>query len=322
MDPKLPPTEGVDQPPPYSATATTSPPPSTSYHPGSLTSHLHSHLEALPARIQATQESRSLTQSQTDTYLLDHIIPNVEAFLADAGRLHPVPNVATLTLVPAVAVPENAQLSELDDMKRRGEFGRVCRVDMSSMSTKDTKTDSKGSLSNSVAGPSIGVEQTWTKDREFTDWGRWNDVVLAGSTSESNGNSFWWRDESTARRLASYLQPLPPRRRSSRPKSNPVEQSIPAEKEKKGWFGFRRIDRSSVSSEGASGPTTPRRVAGGDVLGPLDEQPLPSPQNSSDEARAVMNVSAQEVAFRKENDFGIWESTSGWAIVVQVKVTP
>jgi hypothetical protein len=49
---------------------------------------------------------------------------------------------------------------------------------------------------------------------------------------------------------------------------------------------------------------------------------LPSPASPGEDDAVKMTVRAEEVTFRRENDFGVWESMSGWGIVVTVRVRP
>ncbi|KAH8677546.1 hypothetical protein BX600DRAFT_430891 [Xylariales sp. PMI_506] len=335
MDGKAPPSMADDPaPPPYSflplpqdpSSSSSAPTPlSSQLHPGSLTSHLSSHLAAVPDRMKQRQELRSNQQVQSDIWLLDHLLPTVESFLAHLGAQRVIPPLATLTLVPSRAVPPDATLSGIEDMIQRREIGRLVRVDINSrdggrkeeksdgVDTSYSIPDSKGAPSKSYAG--------------FTDWGRWEE---SGSSAVNDSELFWWKDEDLARRLASYLQPAP------RPKPPPVirspvqaavEQQIPEEKVKRGWgWGKRRTETppppppvDSPSSYSVAPATDPAggkgTVAGGDVLGVSDNRRV-----VERDERAEMSVSAENVAFRRENDFGIWESMSGWAIVVVVKI--
>ncbi|ORY55122.1 uncharacterized protein BCR38DRAFT_452909 [Pseudomassariella vexata] len=329
------PLEDGDQPPPYSPPSLNNqyqPAPSTpQFHPNSLTSHLHDHLSSLPYRIRQTQQHRNAQQTSSDVALLDHLVPIIESFLRDLGAQSIAPPLATLTLVPEAAVPEDAVLSGLDDMLRRGEIGRVFRV-----SILTARKDSKGETKPSSTGPPT----TTTGSREFTDWGRW------GSSGGSFGSTepsklFWWRDEDLAKRLALYLQPQP-QPQQEKPSSTPspaaqisavqtaVEQRIPADKEKKGGRGFgwgkwRSVSTGSPAAGTSSKPPTMSEssrsgrgsVAGGFVSGLSEER-----VGVGDGERTEMRVTAEEVAFRRQNDFGIYESMSGVAVVVTVRVRP
>ncbi|KAI1846497.1 hypothetical protein JX266_007394 [Neoarthrinium moseri] len=309
-------------PPPYSM----NPPPRQSsssplqFNPQSLTSHLHSHLLSIPDRIRQTQQAHNAQQIETDIWILDHLSPVIESFLADLGARRTAPPLATLTLIPNGAVPPDAVLSGIDDMLRRNEIGRVFRVDFRHIGgEKDSGNKYGDSKSSSRTESNV--------NQEFTDWGRWEEP---GSSSSANLELLWWNDEDQARRLASFLQPqtrpnIKPNTISQSAVQTVVEQRIPSEKKKKGWgWGRRRSDQIpaseaqttiSLPSVSSSEPRDGRgTVAGGDVAG------VPEDQQLDNGKRAEMSVTAEEVAFRRENDFGIWESMSGWAVVVAIKV--
>ncbi|KAI0900723.1 hypothetical protein F4806DRAFT_166530 [Annulohypoxylon nitens] len=294
MDGKLP----LDEPPPYT-TLPTDRPISDEFQLNSLTSHLQHHVLSLPDRIRATQRVRKAEQTISDACLLDHIVPIVEEFLADLGARHtPVP-LATLTLVPDVAVPKNAVLSGLEDMKRRGEICHVSRISMDRAS-KDTKPSS-GAPQTKV----VSEDPSWASGQEFSGWGRFGEPEFSVDDTERN-KMLWWHDEEMTHRLASYLQPkeennVPVEERSV--VQVVVEHRIPAKKEKKGWLWGRR-----TSGQNPASAVTPTET----------EVEAKRPQEKQKGAR--MTVAAQEVAFRQENELGIWESFRGWGIVVAVKV--
>jgi hypothetical protein len=310
MDATLTPNQEGQAPPPYSLVPLDEQPASSSsqlqFHPSSLTSHLHSHLSALPDRIRQTQQAHSTQQTQTDIWILDHLVPVIESFLADLGARHTAPHLATLTLVPNSAIPPDAELSGMEDMLQRKEVSRVFRVDVMEEGQGKGGGDSKGGAAAAARS-------------EFTDWGRWEEP---GSMAQGPPELLWWKNEAMARRLASYLQPLAkpkPRPAVQSPVQAAVEQRIPAEKAKKNWgWGRWRGDQapeaspaaSAAGSQGARGT-----VEGGDIAGVPTRGVV-----VDDERRAEMDVTTEKVAFRRENDFGIWESMSGWAIIVAVKV--
>ncbi|KAI0852014.1 hypothetical protein F5Y00DRAFT_205421 [Daldinia vernicosa] len=295
--------EPLEAPPPYTA-APTSLATLDELQLNSLTSHLQYHITSLPDRIRATQQARRVEQSFSDASLLDHIVPVLEEFLADLGARHtPIP-LATLTLVPGAAVPKNAILSGLEDMKRRGEICRVSRISIKSPG-KDSKSGS-GALSS----PEISEDPSWAPGQEFSDWGRFDEPGSSLDGAAENIKSLWWRDEEMARRLADYLQPK--KEKNPEVKLNSivqtvVEQRLPPKKEKKSWFWGKRA--SEQKSPESTVPSPPQIDAAKDNI-----------QEEQEKQGADMTVTAEEVAFRQENDLGIWESIRGWGIVVAVKV--
>ncbi|RYP51767.1 hypothetical protein DL768_002990 [Monosporascus sp. mg162] len=253
----------------------------------SLTSHLQSHVASLPSRIRASQRAHTAQQRMDDTLLMDHIAPAIEEFLIDLGAQAPTPPLATLTIVPGGAVPETAVLSGLEETQKRGELGRLFKVNL--------KEGTKG-----IQSPSY-------------------------STPSQNASLLWWHDEAMARRLARSLQPKKVEKKQPVARASPVqvaaERELSPEKQKRGWgWGWGRwrsgLGSGETCGRGAMGDPSSRTGASEasasfDAQGRVQEQ---------DEAQ--MAVEAQEVAFRVENDLGILESMRGWAIVVIVEIRP
>ncbi|KAI2634095.1 hypothetical protein GGS26DRAFT_30073 [Hypomontagnella submonticulosa] len=292
----------LEAPPPYTAVSAVSANPANSHglELNSLTSHLQNHVLSLPDRIRAIQRARRAEQTLNDALLLDYIVPIVEEFLADLGaRPTPIP-VATLTLVPGAAVPQNAALSGLEDMKRRGELCRVSRITINS-----TGKDSKSS-SEILNSQNTGDDQSWTSGQEFTDWGRFGESSSLVDDGAKKAKTLWWHDEEMAHRLAGYLQPKKEPVEVNSVVQAVVEHRIPQKKEKKGWGWGRRTGIQKT-------PEVP-------IPSPVEPNAATAKQGEREQKAAEMTVSAQEVAFRQENDFGILESVRGWGIIVAVKV--
>ncbi|KAL7623736.1 hypothetical protein AAE478_005289 [Parahypoxylon ruwenzoriense] len=294
MDSKVP----LDEPPPYTASPTSNialdeP------HLNPLTSHLQHHVSSLPDSIRATQRVRRAEQMFSDASLLDHIVPIVEEFLADLGARHTPVSLATLTLVPNAAVPKNSVLSGVEDMKRRGELSRVSRVSVDSKG-KDAKPSSRSRRSSE--------DPSWPSGREFSDWGRFGEERTSMDDVTEKSKLLWWRDEEMAQRLASYLQPKREDDGRAEQRSavqDVVEQRIPPKKEKKGWaWGRRRSEQTPSDTQ---------------ITRPAENETIADKPQEKRRQCAEMAATAQEVAFRHENEFGIWESFNGWGIVVAVE---
>ncbi|KAK7920843.1 hypothetical protein PG985_008865 [Apiospora marii] len=294
--------EAEELPPPYSANPSESSATGRSSQPASWTSHLHSHLSAVPDRIRQNRQLRNLQQVETDAWMVDHHInPEIDAFLDDLGRKHSVP-LAVLTIVPAAAVPEKAILNE----KEKG---------------GDRKNPNDFKFAESG-------DQSWVEGREFEDWGRFGTSSSFDDSRDDPSSNFWFKDEDMAHRLASYIE-LPEALRITRaePTSSvqeAVEQQIPAQKKSRGWgWGSGRRKNNASTEMLTSTPSAtsveeggPRgTVAGGDVAGSTGPG-FYRPRNEG----AQMDVTAEQVAFRCRSEMGLLESLSGWAIVVKVKV--
>ncbi|KAI0385451.1 hypothetical protein F5Y04DRAFT_186027 [Hypomontagnella monticulosa] len=293
----------LEAPPPYTAVpANPTNTNSNGLELNSLTSHLQHHVLSLPDRIRATQQARRAEQTLSDVSLLDYIVPVVEEFLADLGARHtPVP-LATLTLVPGAAVPGNAVLSGLEDMKRRGEISRISRISINNAG-KDSKSGAEFRSPQSTS-----EDQSWISGQEFTDWGRFGESNSLVDDSAEKAKTLWWHDEEMAHRLASYLQPkkeIAPVDVNSVVQAV-VEHRIPQKKEKKGWGWGRR--------------TSIQRTPEVPIPNPVEPDAAAARSREQEQKGAEMTVSAEEVAFRQENDFGILESVRGWGIIVAVKV--
>ncbi|KAJ8127902.1 hypothetical protein O1611_g5734 [Lasiodiplodia mahajangana] len=306
MDSKQIPEE--DLPPPYSISA------SHNSQDGSITAHLQHNLTSLPNRIRMNQEAHSVQQSLDDASILDLLLPEIDDFLSYLGGLRSAPKFSHLFLIPETAVPPNAVLSRMEDMHKRGELCRVARVRMN-MSSDEKKTSSKHDHSQGV-----DRSQDWSVGREFSDWGRFGDS--SSSTDPSQGESMlWWKDEDMAGRLARHLQPTMARDEPA-PIKTPVqaivEERLPAQKEKKGWFRGKKESSSSSTSTFAT-KTVQSAV---ESFPGKDNTTLPNTKKTRERENggAKMSVTAEEVAFRTQNDFGLMESVRGWAVVVVVHV--
>ncbi|KAK4150508.1 hypothetical protein C8A00DRAFT_17992 [Chaetomidium leptoderma] len=113
-----------------------------------------------------------------------------------------------------------------------------------------------------------------------------------------------------ARRLATYLRPEANLERKH-VQAAVVENKV-VEKEKSGWGrwglgGGSRKKGLQLTPPVAASPVSPA---------------LSSPGSGGEDDSVKMTVRSEEVTFRKENEFGVWEGRSGWGIVVTVRVKP
>ncbi|RYP80100.1 hypothetical protein DL770_006383 [Monosporascus sp. CRB-9-2] len=253
----------------------------------SLTSHLQSHVASLPSRIHASQRARTAQQRMDDTLLMGHIAPVIEEFLIDLGAQASTPPLATLTIVPGGAVPDTAVLSGLEEAQKRGELGRLFKVNL--------EEGTKG-----IQSPSY-------------------------STSSQSANLLWWHDEAMARRLARSLQPKKVEKRQQVARTSPVqvvvERELAPEKQKGGrgwgWGRWRSgLGSGETCERGAMGHPS-SRIGASEASASSGTQ-----ERVQEQDEAQMAVEAQEVVFRVENDLGILESMRGWAIVVIVEIRP
>ncbi|KAI1811220.1 hypothetical protein GGS20DRAFT_124872 [Poronia punctata] len=308
-----------EAPPPYAAYE------SDSDHGRSQPSlHLQRHLTSLPGRIRRACEARSMQQAIIDASLLEQLVPEISTFLSDVDSL--VVNVldtAYLYLVPASVIPPGAQLSHMDEMRQKKRFCRVVRVKTDTAESVESVREKgewgRDSKSASTREQTSSDGQTWAIGQEFSDWGRFDDSSAMTNDQE---RALWWADEDMARRLARCLQPDP----STEPPpaldtvvQTIAEERLPPQKEKKGWFrGFRAGGSSSSSTSTYATKTVEKDVR---VARPEAGSRGEGSKSRWHKAEDVqMLVTAEEVAFRTQNDFGILESKSGWALVVVLRV--
>ncbi|KAL8296601.1 hypothetical protein RB597_005943 [Gaeumannomyces tritici] len=304
-------------------------------NPSLYTSHLAAHLSTLPERLRESQRARSTRQAASDLDVVERVLPHLEAFLADIVSLPRPPPAAELTFVPAAAVPQPWGLTGAAERRREGELVQLVRLELpepavvvvvdgksggggsgcSGSDVKHSKTGppatttpvtEKTPTSAASANSSLRPERDWPSRSEnlFDEWGRWGDDAAGSGDGQQAASWWWWRDEGAARRLAAYLQPAPVVRTERRA----VQAAVVEEKKKRSGWGW---GRSRKGGESSSTPTSPNPQSSPTVAA--------SPILGQDE-RVNMTVRADEITFRKENDFGVWESMSGWGIVVVVTI--
>ncbi|KAK4120549.1 hypothetical protein N657DRAFT_674218 [Parathielavia appendiculata] len=280
-------------------------------------SPLTTHLRTLPSRLRATQLARQSAQASHDLALTDLLVRHIEAFLAadltsscaSASSMSAergggmIPPVAELTLVPASAVPAEWGMSGAVERRREGELVRVVRVDMGKVGSGDGDGfDTVGDAEGDEVGGSLGA-----REAGFDEWGRFDTDGGSGGNAAGRQGGWWFTDEDMASRLAAYLRPEPT---SDRKHIQPVVVEKKAVgKEKSGWgrwgLGGGRKKAAEQSSPVVAPPVSPG---------------LSSFGSGAENDSVKMTVTAEEVTFRKENEFGLWESRTGWGIVVTVKV--
>ncbi|KAK3385803.1 hypothetical protein B0H63DRAFT_187735 [Podospora didyma] len=332
MSSKPPPAADIDTmdlpPPPYTASApvigtispssTTPTAPLTALAASSLTTHLHT----LASRLRTAQQARTTDQATRDLDIITQLVPRIEEFLgAFVSSSSPTASAAELVLVPGGAVPRGWAMTGALERRRAGEFLRVVRVSdpFASLSGKSEKggtpisptkksyayahayddEDGDGDGSNTTKD---GEAPSSSREAGFDEWGRFDSNESYDNTNVPTASWWYFRDEAMARRLAGYLQP----RANVKVERKHVQAAVVAEK--KGWrWGFGGGGGGKKSAETAA-PVSPGLARPG-----VAEMPAPDDGVS-------MTVRAEEIRFRRENDFGVWESLSGFGIVVTVKV--
>lgn len=287
------------------------PPSSSSSSPAPLStvfiSPIAAHFDALPSRLRAAQHARASDQAALDLDTITLLVPAIEAFLRDLDATPA--RVAELTLVPASSVPRARgwALSDGAERRREGEVVRVIRVD----DLADTKLDSKTTTTEKGRpapppptddddddDPAAQIHKD-SRAYGFDAWGRFDDASPLDGPAATNTPPppTFFTDEDIARRLASYLEPKAEVKVERRAVQAAVESSSSSRwrwgrKKEEAPGGFAAVTAVSAAAPELAG------TGGGGVK---------------------VTVRAEEVTFRRENEIGLWESLSGFGVVVRVK---
>ncbi|KAH8179158.1 NAD-dependent epimerase/dehydratase family protein [Sarocladium implicatum] len=284
---------GEELPPPYSVTniqsVSQSTPRIASHHTESIPGLFSGQLDNLRSQIQSEEATRQDAREQLDTQTLSLLVPYVEDLLSHIATVNPTPSLAEMLLIPDAAVDREWMFSEPAEMKP-GEVRRIIRVKQHSKLASDEKRSTSPPTRSSLFSSQLSAEGP----KEFTSWGRWDDdSAAAAATSGSRAGDLWFSDQDMAHRLARHLQPAP------------------------------KVDRATVREQVASQKKPDKKPSrfGGllrrDAPVPLLDR-VSSGAPAPEQEDVAMKVKAEEVSFRKENEMGIWESKTGWAIAVRV----
>lgn len=289
--------EDDDLPPPYTAAAAS--PPGTALNIVALhdpTSLFAYHLTSLKDRIALQQAGRISDRDQGDNHLLALLVPHVEEFLSSISEIHPPPVFVEATIVPFSAVGQEWELVH-DDDRRQGELRKVIRVERHNKLESDRKSSEKKQ-------PTPAKQQSGADmriDGGFDGWGRWNDAAV---TALALQGELWWSDEAMASRLSKYLEP-------DRPTASVDRQTVQA------YIAQKKEDKKASKWGMFSKSKTPSAVVSSSNRPPVSSQVGSSRQKANG---ISMTVRAENTTFRSENAFGVWESKSGSAIKVRVRI--
>jgi hypothetical protein len=127
---------------------------------------------------------------------------------------------------------------------------------------------------------------------------------------DAEGDLWFWNDEDMARRLAAYMKPAPDLKNAPLPPRKEEIKAVAAAAaaESNPSRGFWGRKKSNVKAAERPPLAEDRKT------GPVQAA------NDVEQDRVVMDVKAEEVVFRVENDFGVFETRRGWGIVLQLKV--
>ncbi|KAK1775426.1 hypothetical protein QBC45DRAFT_422155 [Copromyces sp. CBS 386.78] len=178
-----------------------------------------------------------------------------------------------------------------------------------------------GNNSNSAGGSGPARSGDYT----FGDWGRFETEKTSSSSSSPRSRSRshlgygpeetwnWFTTPILARRIASLLRPEPTLARKTvqaAVEAAPKTPTSPSSK-KSGFGSFFRRSSSSKSDPQTPPPPPPPTER---VITPVRHGAM------LEDDGITMTVRPEELTFRRENEFGVWESLTGWAVVVSIKV--
>jgi hypothetical protein len=176
----------------------------------------------------------------------------------------------------------------------------------------------KGTL---ILVPAQGLEDqnALPMEYDFKDPDEYDRVVRIRDKEEAEygGDQKWfWRDEDMAMRLAEYLRPKPDPRTMELP---PRKEEVAAQQQ--------QAEASSSSGSGKWSWGRKKSIAKAAERPPLVESrndtkiasDIKMPNRDSED-QVLMDVKAEEVVFRTENDFGIFGTERGWGVVLKLKV--
>lgn len=275
-------------PPSYSEATVTggSQPRPPTYNEKPATDPIDELVSRLPSLVRERQQSQASQRLSEDDTLVQHMMPFIREFFLDFSTDNNIKRSRSShksLSMELMLVPQDAAPSD-EGWKLAG--------------LNERREQSAFFRLNQIAAPS---QLRWVSK---------NGESIQIRDDAAEADPLWWRDEEHALQLASALRSIVTPERSEKSEAQRREameqQEIPEQPDLKGkspvrsFFGLSRKSRSPV------------------------EPVVPKVQNKSFATVSLgsvqVDVQAEEVTFRRENDFGLWESSSGWAVVIKATV--
>ncbi|KAG6009445.1 hypothetical protein E4U21_002360 [Claviceps maximensis] len=281
--------------PPTGSKALSAPAPA----PAPASSLFYAQLSGLQSQIRQQQAARSSAQDRHDDLTLSLLVPHIEALLDSIAAISPSPSLVEATLIPDDAVDKSWRLSDPEGNKN-GRFTKLVRVGEGNITMEGNEKHWPAPLEtlDLTAPAKESNEWRWEKDKSSCEQ----------KQNDSEAHLSWWSDEELARRLATHLQPTRETAFSESCRQThdaTVERSSrEAKKTGRRWSLFKKDTRLSASKD--SKPIHPS----------INDTTQPSALADS----ISMEVNAEETTFRRQNEMGIWESRTGWGLVVRVRI--
>lgn len=361
-----------DEPPPYSPVAATAQEPpdfATSSSPQILDpaffgQALRTHLSDLPNRIRSSSTRNQTAQNTADLATISLLIPHVEYFLSAAAQKVSSPSwnrstlLGALYLVPSSAISPAAELGDLHERCREGEFIRVVRVKSHNYFREKGGTaksgHEKGSPEKTVsyrapgASEAIGSLRRWdpARDEHFDSWGRFGNEAAPPHHSIRTSNAinvnYGFEDncshvddrendmdlrseeELRSRCMIWWSDERTAKRLASylQPASESA-QSLERTKVQNTVALSLSSSNSSCRKDANIGKKKSWFGLGSSKkMGkkPVEEVEPVEEIPGIPEERVDLDFKAQELKFQQENEFGLFEIVSGWGIVASVKI--
>ncbi|KAG5982016.1 hypothetical protein E4U55_002406 [Claviceps digitariae] len=260
----------------------------------SLSTLFSSQLLSLRDQIRQQQAARSSAQDRHDYLILSVLVPHVEALLDSIAAINPSPSLVEATLVPDDAIDNSWRLSDIEG-NENGHFTKLIRVERSLKMEGNKKHP-----------PALSETADWaTQEKKLNEWEQGKDESHERKQNDSDAHLWWWSDEDMARRLATHLQPAPESASLDRQTDHVDVECSSREAKKAGRWSLFKKNSPRLAMQGSK------------LIHPPSDDSARSPAPSDD---ITMVVSAEETTFRRQNEMGIWESRTGWGLVVRVRI--
>lgn len=167
--------------------------------------------------------------------------------------------------------------------------------------------------------PSGGLKKSTAVPTEFEDKKtdgliEYDQLVRLWGKEVGEGEMFW-QDEEMAHRLAARLEPARDLKNEPLPPREEEASSAPESSRRGLWSRMRSLSKTSqlppITVKDDPKPLDPARV---------EKHWAEVEQVNKDVVKMV--IKADEVVFRYQNEFSIFESQRGWCIVLRLQVVP
>ncbi|KAG6017788.1 hypothetical protein E4U43_008665 [Claviceps pusilla] len=278
-------------PPPYTLM-----PSSVGTRAPSVSSSLFSaQISSLRDQIRQQEAARFSAQDRHDYEILSLLIPHVEALFESIAAISPSPSLVEATLVPGDAVDKTWSLSDVEG-NRSGNFTKLIRVEQN-IKTMDGNDKRMPAMSETY--------DLAARENDSNYWQQEKDERTERKQINLEAHLWWWLDEEMARRLAAHLQPARESASLSRQTDQVQFERSSRETKKTGRWSLFKRDTPHSTMEGSK------------PIHPSANDTARSPTQSDD---ISMMVNAEETTFRRQTEMGLWESRTGWGLVVRLRI--